>query len=270
MPEGPEVETVLRTLEKQIKGETIESINILYPKIIENDVALFKRNLMHQQFKTFKRQGKFLILGLTKGYLVIHLRMEGKFYIDVDDRVDKHTHVVFKLNSNRYLKYHDVRKFGRLSFVNEIKDHVGLSRLGPDVFDPQLTATVLYRKLQQRSIPIKQALLDQSIMASIGNIYANEICYASKIHPSTPSNLLSLYKVRQLLSNAKLILEQAIQLGGTTIRSYTSSLNVHGLFDRELKVHQVEECKLCHSKIEKIYINQRGTYFCPKCQKLKK
>lgn len=270
MPEGPEVETVVRTLEKQIKGNKILDCQIYYDKIIENPKEEFLKNVLNQEFIEFNRQGKFMILRLNQGYLVIHLRMEGKFFIDTSDSYDKHTHVLFTLDDGRFLKYHDTRKFGRIKFVEHLEDHPGLKKLGLDVMDPTLTSKELYQKLQRKSIPIKQALLDQSLVASIGNIYANEICFDAKIHPLTACNKLSLRKVSQLLASSRKVLVEAIEMGGTTIRSYTSSLNVHGRFDQKLMVHQQEICRHCQSKIEKIFINKRGTYFCPKCQKLKK
>lgn len=271
MPEGPEVQTVVSTLENQIKGNTITGVHIYYPRIIENDnKQFFVDNLMGNQFIEFHRFGKFLVLGLQKGYLIIHLRMEGKFYIDTNPDIDKHTHVVFELDDGRYLKYHDVRKFGRLSYVLELTTHPGLNKLGLDVLNPKLTKSVLFNRIKNRTIPIKQVLLDQSIVSGIGNIYANEICFDAKIHPSTPCYELSLYKVDKILKSSRKIIEEAIEMGGTTIRSYTSSLNVHGRFDQKLMVHQQSTCKICLSDIEKIFINKRGTYFCPKCQKQKK
>lgn len=271
MPEGPEVQTVVSTLEKQIKGNSIIGIQITYPRIIENeDKQFFIDHLIGNQFVDFKRHGKFLILQLRKGYLIVHLRMEGKFFIDTNDDLDKHTHVIFELNDGRFLKYHDVRKFGRLTYVDELTIHPGLNKLGLDVLDSKLTKSVLFNRLKNRTIPIKQALLDQSIVSGIGNIYANEICFDAKIHPITPCYELSSYQVDKILKSSKKIIKEAIAMGGTAIRSYTSSLNVHGLFDQKLMVHQQSQCKLCLSDIEKIFINKRGTYFCPKCQKRKK
>lgn len=270
MPEGPEVETVLRTLEKQIKGNRIDDILVLYPKIIENELEDFYQNVINKQFVDFHRRGKFLVLELNHGFLVIHLRMEGKFFIDTDSSFDKHTHVIFKLDDQRVLKYHDTRKFGRIGYVKTLEDHKGLSKLGYDVFDENLSGKFLKKRLENKKIPIKQALLDQSIITGIGNIYANEICFDAKIHPNTPCNTLSIYKVKALLESSRKIISDAIEMGGTTIRSYTSSLNVHGRFDQKLMVHAQENCKVCSSSIQKVFINKRGTYYCPHCQKLKK
>lgn len=268
MPEGPEVETVVRTLEKQIQGNQIIELTVCYPKIIDSDN--FYENVINKTFKSFSRKGKFLILGLNDGYLVVHLRMEGKFYIDTNDVMDKHTHVRFKLDDGRYLKYHDTRKFGRLGFVNDLRNHKGLNNLGPDVLDSSFNLNYLKSKLSNRTIPIKQVLLDQTVVAGIGNIYANEILFRARIHPNQPASTLSSIKMNRIIKHAKEVIQEAIAMGGTTIRSYTSSLNVHGRFDQVLNVHTKDICPICLNPIKKIYINKRGTYYCPHCQKLKK
>ena len=268
MPEGPEVETVVRTLEKQIKNNRITDVKIFYSKNIET--TNFIENVFNKRFVSFERRGKFLVLGLDRGYLVIHLRMEGKFYIDTNDLVDKHTHAIFKLDDNRYLKYHDTRKFGRIGYVLEISNHPGIARLGLDVLDDKFTGKYLKEKLSSKVIPIKSSLLDQSIVSGIGNIYVNEILFKARVHPNQPSNSLSTYKINQIVKSSKDVIAEAIELGGTTIRSYTSSLNVHGRFDQKLLVHTKEVCSVCETPIKKIYVNKRGTYYCPRCQKLKK
>lgn len=268
MPEGPEVETVVRTLEKQIKGNQIVSSTIYYPRIVETDN--FNELVLNKRFTSFNRQGKFLVLGLDTGYLVIHLRMEGKFYIDLNPLIDKHIHLMFKLDDGRYLKYHDTRKFGRIAYVDDYKEHPGIKKLGLDVLDDRCTGAYLKEKLKTRLIPIKQVLLDQSVVAGIGNIYANEILFEARVHPNQPANSISTRKINEIVRCAKEVLSLAIEMGGTTIRSYTSSLNVHGRFDQKLNVHTKDMCPRCDDKIKKIFVNKRGTYYCARCQRLKK
>lgn len=268
MPEGPEVQTVVSTLEKQLLGVSITSCHVYYPRIVEQ--IDFETRIINQTFEAFDRLGKFMVIKLTNDYLIVHLRMEGKFYIDSNSLVDKHTHVVIGLSDGRYLKYHDTRKFGRLGLVKDSKQHNGIKQLGLELDDPLLTVEYLKQKYRNKSIPIKQALLDQSIMTSIGNIYANEICFRAKVHPLQPCQTLSSFKIRRILEESRAVIDEAIAMGGTTIRSYTSSLNVHGRFTQKLCVHQQSQCPHCQSPIKKIYVNKRGTYFCPKCQRLKK
>lgn len=267
MPELPEVETVLRTLEKQIKNRKITNIKILYKNIIEDNVVAFKRKLIGQTFREFKRRGKFLLFEMDDVTLVSHLRMEGKYYIlSKDTPIDKHTHVIFYLDNNQELRYHDVRKFGRMSLI-EKGDYSEFHNLGPEPFDEDFNLTYCKEFLSNKKIPIKQILLDQNFVAGVGNIYADEILYYSKIDPRKNGNRLKNSEIINLIKNTRLILKNAIKKGGTTIRSYTSSLGVTGRFQLSLKCHTKTICEKCNNQIKKIKINGRGTYYCSSCQK---
>lgn len=267
MPELPEVQTVIDTLANQIKCDTILDVKVLYNNIISGSVDEFKKRLINQQFMEFHRRGKFLIFKMTSLYIIVHLRMEGKFFITNQKEWSKHTHVIFKLESNRYLSYHDVRKFGRLEIVNNLTDSVSLNRLGLEYNDVRLTSSYLQDKFSKKSIPVKTALLDQQIITGIGNIYANEILFDCKIHPETQCYQLSHDQCQLIIDSTRNILDKAIEMGGTTIRSYTSSLGVTGLFQQKLMVHQQSVCKICQNPITKIKVNTRGTYYCQHCQK---
>lgn len=269
MPELPEVETISRTLEGLIKNREILNIEVFWPNIIEQDVEFFKKKMLHQHFRTFQRKGKFLIFGLDKGYLITHLRMEGKFYVvDPTFALDKHVHVRMQLDNNEVLLYHDTRKFGKLGYVDKLEDHKGLNRLGLEVWDDKCDKQYLYQHIRKRNVPIKTLLLDQSVLSGIGNIYANEILFRVKIHPEVVASQLGIDHCESILIHTKAVLEEAIKQGGTSIRSYTSSLGVHGLFQQYLNVHgQVgKPCPICTKTIEKIQLNGRGTYFCSHCQ----
>ena len=274
MPELPEVETVKRILETQILGKVINKVEVYYERILENvNKSIFTEELINEEFVSFSRRGKFLIFILKKHTLIVHLRMEGKFFIkDSNEIVDKHEHIVIHLKDGNSLRYHDTRKFGRFSLLNttnldEIFNYPSLKKMGPDA---NLTNDYLeiYYKLHKMNCPIKQALLDQTILAGLGNIYVDEVCFLSKIHPKTNCKDISIKQVAVILENSKIVLEKAILQGGTTIRSYTSSLGVTGRFQNELLVHsrKGQECKVCKTKIKKIRVAGRGTYYCPKCQ----
>lgn len=275
MPELPEVETVKRILESQILGKKINEIDVFYDKILENvDSKTFICELVGEEFKAFTRRGKYLIFLFKKHTLVVHLRMEGKFFIkENEEEIVKHEHIVFYLEDGTSLRYHDTRKFGKFVLLNttdlnEVFEYPSLKKMGPDA---NLTSDYLdlYYKLQKMSCPIKQALLDQTLIAGLGNIYADEVCFLTKIHPSMPCCDLSMKQASDILKNSKLVLEKAIMLGGTTIRSYTSSLGVTGRFQNELLVHsrKNQECYECGSIIKKTRVAGRGTYYCPKCQR---
>lgn len=272
MPELPEVETVLRTLETQIKDLEILDVEVLWDNIIVNQNAEFIKQIQGQHFREFQRRGKYLLFVLDESMLIVHLRMEGKFYLlDPSIPRDKHTHVILHLSDGREMRYHDVRKFGKMALYPLRKDfdYPMLANIGYDAFDERLSAEELYQKWHKRSGCLKQMLLNQRFLAGIGNIYADEICFSCGLHPSTPVTHLNRADFDRILVETRRILRGAIKAGGTTIRSYTSSLGVTGLFQLELKVHQRsgKSCPVCGQEIIKMKVGGRGTYVCVKCQK---
>ena len=176
MPEAPEVQTVLSTLETQIKDISIEDVLIYYPKIVDNvEVETFEHRLIGQSFRTFNRLGKYLIFGLDDYDLVVHLRMEGKFYLYDKICEDKHIHVVFKLNNGICMSYHDTRKFGRMYLYSKKEDihaYPCFKNVGYDYMDQRVNGMYFYHCIHTLKRNLKSCLLDQSIMAGIGNIYA--------------------------------------------------------------------------------------------------
>ena len=267
MPELPEVETVRQTLRQFILNENIEGIDVYYDKIINGDTQEFITRLTHQTIREIDRVGKYLIFLLDEDAFVSHLRMEGKYHIvDSQTPVDKHTHVVFHLHDGRDLRYIDTRKFGRLELVDRYlyREQLPLNKLGKEPFD--ISSEELYTLLHKTSLPIKSALLDQSIMCGIGNIYANEICFLMKIDPRTKASRLSKKRVDELRQVSIDVLKRAIAQGGTTIHSFDAN-GIHGLFQVQLNAHGQKVCPCCQGAIKKIMLNQRGTYYCPVCQK---
>ena len=270
MPELPEVETVKEVLKKQVLNQKILDVIVNYPKMIEQiNVDDFINKLKNQTIIDIKRRGKWLLFELNNYYLLSHLRMEGKYYIKkFDDEVTKHQHVIFKFKDFE-LRYNDTRKFGRMYLLDK-KDAYNtkpLNELGYEPWDHDLNIQYLKDKYKNKKLPIKSVLLDQSIIVGIGNIYADEVLYLSKINPYKKASLLNDKELNSIIENTKIVLEKAIKLGGTTIKSYTSSEGVHGRFQNELLVHTKEECPYCHNKIAKVKINGRGTYYCDNCQK---
>ena len=268
MPELPEVQTVADTLAHQIKDASIIDVKILYPKIIEGDPDEFRKRLIGQHFRCFRRRGKYLLFEMDDVTLVSHLRMEGKYFIfGQSDPYLKHDHVIFDLQDGRSLHYNDVRKFGRMYLTEKKRTYRRFRDLGPEPFWKSFDLSYCKAFLSKRKVPIKEVLLDQSFVAGIGNIYADEILFVSRIHPLRAADTLSDGQIRSVISNTRKILSKAIRAGGTTIRSYTSSLGVTGLFQMSLRAHDQKNCRTCGSKIVKIRVGGRGTYYCPKCQK---
>lgn len=277
MPEGPEVQTVLNDLASRLQGVVIEKAQILYPKICANmDARVFEKRLEGQRFEAFHRHGKYLVFVMTSLDWICHLRMEGKLFVTdslpEEEKVRKHIHAVFALSNGKQLCYMDTRKFGRMYLYERTADWQSLpvfQRIGPDVLDPALKAEDLALRAAGRALPVKSFLLDQSVIAGIGNIYADEILFASRIDPRKPAKTLSLAQWKAILANARSILQSAIEQRGTTIRSFSSGNHEPGSFQNFLKVHQRkgQPCPNCGVPIEQIRVGQRSTYYCPVCQK---
>lgn len=268
MPELPEVETVKNTLKRQVVGKKIINVDVFYNMIDKPDIETFKKLVKNQTIIDIKRRGKFLMFELNDYYLLSHLRMEGKYF--TDGSITQHDHVVFYFDEG-ILKYNDTRKFGRMYLIEKDKVYTEkpLSCLGLEPWDEKLTSDYLIDKLKSKRLPIKSILLDQSIITGIGNIYADEILFKSNINPLKKGNEIDILESNNIIKYTRNILESAIKLGGTTIKSYESSRGVHGRFQNNLLVHNHEgdKCPNCNSSIIKIKVNGRGTYYCPKCQK---
>lgn len=269
MPELAEVETVRSVLKKKILNKKIKEIKILYPNIIETDLTEFKSSLIGSEFIDIQRRGKYLIFETPNKYLISHLRMEGKYFIkNIDEEIVKHEHIIFSFEDFD-LRYHDTRKFGRMSLIdkNTIEDY--FENLGPDA-NNNIDYKYLYDKLHGKNLPIKSLLLDQSIIAGLGNIYVDEVLYRAKLNPFEAGKNVTLQDAQNILNASKDVLDKAILYKGTTIRSYTSSLNVEGQYQKYLKVHTKagEKCE-CGNVIARDRVGGRSTYFCPDCQRLK-
>ncbi len=272
MPEIAEVETVRNTLKKQILNKRIVNVKVLYPKMIESDINDFKKNLIGEEFIDIKRVGKWLLFETNKYYLLSHLRMEGKYFLKSSkDLIEKHEHVIFTFSDNSDLRYHDTRKFGRMNLIKkeDLKNTEAIRKQGFEPGSKDLTADYLLEKFKKKDIAIKTLLLDQTIISGLGNIYANEVLFASKINPFKKGKDINKEEAEKIVSSADRIIKRAIELGGTTIKSYTSSLGVTGRFQTELMVHKRENepCSRCGTLIKNEKINGRSTYYCPKCQK---
>lgn len=266
MPELPEVETVRRTLKNIVPGKRINGIKILYDKIIDGDTKVFVETVSNQTIRDIDRLGKYLIFILDDTAFISHLRMEGKYNIvPAGQEYNKHEHLGFYLDDGTELRYQDTRKFGRLQLADKdaYRQELPLIKLGPEPWTADPAA--VYIKLHRSRLPVKTLLLDQGIMTGIGNIYANEICFRLKIDPRTPGNRLEPTQVAELVEAAKAILDKAIELGGTTIHSFSAN-GISGLFQNELQVHMQKICPVCGGAISKEAVNGRGTYYCRQCQ----
>jgi len=271
MPELPEVETVKNVIEPLIKNKRISKVSIYNKGTIVTDLNSFASYLEGETILSMDRKGKFLIFLLSNNKAMLsHLRMEGKyFFFEEKYERSKHDMVSFTFSDGTVLAYNDVRKFGILGCYDQDKlmTDSDLAKLGKEPF--VISKEELFSSLKRAKTTIKEALLDQSRIAGLGNIYVDEVCFASSIHPKSKPSSITLEQCDLIIKNAIRILNEAIKEGGSTIKSFHPSKGVDGRMQNRLKVygHENEVCPNCGTKLRKIVVGGRGTTFCPKCQK---
>lgn len=271
MPELPEVETVRRVLLPRIKGKKIIDVFVYRRKNVLSGSSAFIQGVVGRRFSDISRRGKFLIFHLDDGKVILsHLRMEGHYeFRKPGEMMGKYDILKYVFSDGSGLVYADSRRFGTLElFENEeaLKDSP-LGKLGPEPFDWDVDD--FYDKLHKHPGTIKEALLDQTLTAGIGNIYDSEILFAAKIHPAEFCRDIPKEKIPLLKQESIRILQQAIDNGGSTIDSFHPDRGVDGRMQNELKVYGLEgeACPECGTKIRRILQGGRSSYFCPKCQK---
>ena len=272
MPEIAEVRTVKSVLKKNLVGRTINNIIYKYPGIIKSDKDEFKNILIGRTISDVDNFGKWIFIKLGEYTILSHLRMEGKYYIkDRNEEYEKHEHIIFELDNSKDLRYKDVRKFGVMMLVktSDIYNTDEINKLGIEPDSKDLTSDYIYNKIHKSNKPIKELLLDQSIINGLGNIYVDEVLFASGIMPTRLGNKVTLKECEAIKNSCYDIITKATKEGGTTIRSYTSSLGVEGNYQNYLKVHTKakQPCLICGTIIEKTRVGGRGTYYCKNCQK---
>lgn len=277
MPELPEVETVRRTLSKLVAGKKIRNVSVFLPRIIRRPHDIFEFNLLleGQAIEDVARRGKFLKIVFRDVVLVSHLRMEGRYGIyQQDEPVEKHTHVIFHFTDGTELRYRDVRQFGTMEIWprGEEEVHPPLSKLGPEPLDQEFTLERFKALIKGKKTKIKPLLLNQEFIVGLGNIYVDEALYESKIHPETEAHQLSARRIADLYKAIRETLDEAVQLGGSSIKSYVNGQGEMGMFQQQLKAYgrNGQPCLRCGEELRKTVVGGRGTHFCPKCQKIPK
>ncbi|CAN5641984.1 bifunctional DNA-formamidopyrimidine glycosylase/DNA-(apurinic or apyrimidinic site) lyase [soil metagenome] len=275
MPELPEVETYVRELEPILYGCTVTGVRVRWARTIaEPDATTFAERMIGQRFTSFNRRGKYMLLGLESGdTLIVHLRMTGHLFIQTAGvEPDKHTHVIFDLDDARQLHYQDSRKFGRMWLVADPEQV--LHKLGPEPLSEQFVVQSFADKLLKRNISIKTLLLDQTIVAGVGNIYADEALFAAGLHPARTGGNLTLPEMERLHAAIRTILQKAILLNGSSlgtskVQNYLRPSGEPGGFQDQHNVYQRtgKICLQCGQLIERIVLAQRSTHFCAECQK---
>ena len=238
MPELPEVETVRRGLEKLILGKTIQSVEVKYQKMIHTDLDAFCQDLPGQEIRAMGRRGKYLLFYLTDLVLISHLRMEGKYFFYPDEvPLRKHAHVFFHLTDGSTLVYEDVRKFGTMEVIKpELVDSYFLAKkIGPEPTEVDFKEPAFQAVLKQSKKPIKSALLDQKLVAGLGNIYVDEVLYRAKVYPARLGQSLTAREAKAIRKETIAVLAQAVEKGGSTIRSYSCLLYTSWTGDGQIR-----------------------------------
>jgi formamidopyrimidine-DNA glycosylase len=271
MPELPEVETIARRLrtgcgeEPALPGCEIIGVEIRHPKpIAAPDPDAARERMRSQTFCDISRRGKFLVCRLSRDFLLIHLRMSGDLQLFPAGReLRKHDHVIWHLNGGWDLRFHDPRRFGRVWLVDS-PDMI-LEALGPEPLAPEFTAAKLEGMLRGKRRQLKPLLLDQTFIAGIGNIYADEALYRARVHPLRCSDTLHKKEAARLWRGIRAALRRGIAQDGASIDwvyrggEFQNSFRVYG--------REGEPCLKCGAKIRRIIVGQRSTFFCPRCQR---
>lgn len=270
MPELPEVETIKRELERAICGQRIIGVTVNNAKVIKKpSAAKFVQLLKGARIKHILRKGKALIFSLSRGkrgqrFLLIHLRMTGQLIYPANGAKAR---VSFKLSNGRSLSFNDQRLLGELKIVPDWKEEPFFRRLGPEPFS--LSVDNFAAMLSKRKAKIKSLLLDQSFIAGVGNIYALEALFRAKINPQRQAASLTYKEAGRLLRSQIAVLKKAIQCKGSSVSQYVRANGRRGSYARHHKVYNRKNkpCFICRTKIERISLGGRGTYFCPRCQR---
>ncbi|MBE2220172.1 MAG: bifunctional DNA-formamidopyrimidine glycosylase/DNA-(apurinic or apyrimidinic site) lyase [Anaerolineae bacterium] len=270
MPELPEVETTVRALREPLIGRRITAVSNDWPRQIASheDVAAFDWQIRGQQIDAINRRAKYLVFSLSgDDTLIIHLKMSG--HLAVEDAAaprHKHVHTVFSLDNGRELRFRDMRKFGRVYLVQEPETVLG--GLGPEPLDEAFSPDVLRERLNGRSRAMKPLLLDQSFIAGVGNIYADEALFYSSIHPRRTADSLTQNEIVALYAAIQKVLTMGIEREGASIDLYTKPDGTRGDMQNAVAVFRRTgmPCYQCQTPINRIVMNSRSTHFCPQCQ----
>ena len=272
MPELPEVETIVRGLQEKALGKRIDRATLFMPQILRCSDEDFIQTIRRKTIKSINRRGKFILIDLSGGWsLIIHLKMTGQLkWIPRTRKPQKHTHLVFHLAHCPFqLHYCDVRRFGYLLLLktNCMHDLPPLRDLGPEPLEIEPSDFV--ELLRSRRGRIKSLLLNQSFLAGLGNIYADESLWRARIHPLIPADTISTRKARRLHGAIQTALEEAIANRGSSVDDYLDAEGRPGQHQFYLRVYgrEGEPCYHCRGKIRRIVIGSRSSHFCPRCQR---
>jgi len=271
MPELPEVETIRKDLEKEIVGLTILDFKTEWPKKVFPSEKEVKRRIIGATIKSIERRAKLLIFHLSNNYKIIfHLKISGQLLIRCKGNPsDKYTHHVFGLSKGKQLRFADLRKFGYIKVISETEKDKELEKFGPEPLSQELNPQKFYEIIKNRKKPIKLVLMDQGIIAGVGNIYANESLFLAHIHPERKANNLSEEKAVTLYKKIEQVLKEGLEFRGASDNNYVDAYGEKGRYQEHFRVYGKRDkpCPKCGTTLKYNKVGGRGTVFCPKCQK---
>lgn len=271
MPELPEVETTRRGVEPHVVGRRILALAVHEPRLRWRVPDNVPDLVQGQRILHTGRRGKYLLLGLESGTLLLHLGMSGSLRVlPAETPRVLHDHFDLLLDSGLTLRFNDPRRFGSLHYTTESPhEHPLLKRLAPEPLDEAFNAEYLWRITRKRRVAIKQLLMNSTLVVGVGNIYASEALFRARIRPRRQARTLTRAEVVRLARAVRTVLKLAIRVGGTTLRDYVGADGNPGYFKQKLYVYERagEPCRVCATPVKQIAQGQRSTYYCPQCQK---
>lgn len=267
MPELPEVQTVLDGVADVLQGKSLTGLECYYPGTVIIDPGL-EHDPFPAKLAKAERRGKYMILHLdSSACIIIHLRMTGKLvYEPQPDEPHKHERARIMLASDDALRFIDIRTFGKITLLDSSNLAKYLPTLGPEPLSKDFNPAYLKEAFKNRKAPVKNLLLDQGLVAGLGNIYVCELLFRSKIRPDRPGSSLSAKELREIVNYTQEVLLEALAVGGTSISDYRQIDDKTGEFQHFLRVYQKRECPVGH-KLQNLKLAGRSSFFCPECQK---
>jgi formamidopyrimidine-DNA glycosylase len=271
MPELPEVETTRRGIAPAIQGRLICQMLVRQPRLRWPVPAYLPELLKGQSIRSVERRAKYLLLSTERGTLIVHLGMSGSLRILTEGQpYGKHDHVDLIFTDRTLLRFNDPRRFGAVLWTDEpVAEHPLLKDLGPEPLTAEFDGSQLYALAQNRKTPIKSFIMDSHIVVGVGNIYANEALFRAGILPTRHAGKISLARYRRLVECIRLVLDDAIRQGGTTLRDFVNEAGKPGYFKQQLKVYgrAGQPCSVCGEALAEIRLCGRSTVFCKHCQR---
>jgi len=271
MPELPEVETVVRGLRDDVEGRTFTHAQIHWAREIATPTPReFAARIAGQRITSLDRRAKYIVFNLSVDTLLVHLKMTGRLYVAEPGQVvndDRWVRVTLGMDDGKELRFSDSRKFGRMALVGNAEDITG--KLGPEPLEDAFTLKIFRERIGKRSSKIKPLLLDQTFVAGIGNIYADEALWRAQINPHRTADTLTEDETKQLHKAIRKVLSDGVRYEGASVRWYRKPDGTKGQSQNHFNVYDQADkpCPRCGTPIRKVWLSQRGTHFCPICQK---